>query len=89
MPIQISTPTPFGVNATYHVLKNITLYPIEQQINVTVQSYATSNTAMEPILSRSYSFAYSDLRGGMTDPTQGEIYAYLLTLPDYGGGTII
>lgn len=88
MPIQLNTPTPIGVNATYHVLANITLYPMQKQVTVTVQSYATSDTDMQQMLSRPYSFDYSALGGGVTDPTQAEIYAYLLTLPDYTGGDI-
>lgn len=89
MPISLSTATPIGVNATYHVLANITLYPMSQQVTVTVQSYATSDTSMQQMLSRPYSFAYSDLGMSVTDPTQAEIYAYLLTLPDYAGGEIV
>lgn len=89
MPIQLSTPTPIGVNATYHVLANITLYPMQKQITVTVQSYVTSDTNMQQMLSRPYSFDYSALGDGVNDPTQAQIYSYLLTLPEYLNGTLI
>lgn len=89
MPIHLSTSTPIGVNATYHVLTNITLYPMQKQITVTVQSYATSDADMQQMISRPYSFDYSVLGDGVNDPTQVEIYAYLLTLQDYAGGVIV
>lgn len=89
MPIQLNTPTPMGVSATYHALANITFYPMQQQVTVVVQSYATSDTTMQQMLSRPYSFDYSALNIGADGPPEDDVYAYLLTLPDYAGGTII
>jgi len=91
MSISLSIESTIGLAATYHVIQNVTLYPMDGSITVTTQGYLTQddfNNGKSPVLALSASFPYSDL-SAITLSSLTEVYAFLVTLPQWQGGTII
>lgn len=85
-------PLPTGNIATYHIIQRLDMYPNDGVIDVTINGYisavAYSNGDMQSY-TWSKCITYSALGENVTDPTQAQIYSYLLTLSNWQGAQSI